>query len=310
MALQDTIVRIMRLKPVRVFLHYASSNGPLMAQGLAYQAIFAVFAAIWVAFSVAGVIITANPDLQEALLGILASSVPGLIDDGSGTGAIDARQLFDSAGVLSWTGAIAAIGLIMTAIGWLASGRVAVRTLFGLDAPKGNPVLLKVKDLGLALGFGVAIMLSAAVTVFSTTALDWALDLIGLGSDSDVGRTLGRIVGLLIVLVFDTAVLAAFLRLVSGIRIPWRQLRQGAILGGVGLGVLKTLGSALLGGATSNPLLAGFAVIIGLLIWFNLICQVILVAASWVSVSVSDDDVDLSVPRKADSEPSGRDAAL
>ena len=53
--------------------------------------------------------------------------------------------------------------------------------------------------------------------------------------------------------------------------------------------MLKVLGSSLLGGASKNPLLASFAVIIGLLIWFNLICQVILLSGAWIAVSVSDD---------------------
>jgi membrane protein len=57
--------------------------------------------------------------------------------------------------------------------------------------------------------------------------------------------------------------------------------------------VLKVLGSLLLGGASSNPLIASFAVIVGLLIWFNLVCQVILVCAAWVVVSASDAGVPL-----------------
>jgi membrane protein len=77
-------------------------------------------------------------------------------------------------------------------------------------------------------------------------------------------------------------------RLLSGLQIPWRRLLAGAMLGGAGLGVLKVLGSALLGGASRNPLLASFALIIGLLIWFNLLCQVILLAASWIAVGMAD----------------------
>jgi membrane protein len=55
--------------------------------------------------------------------------------------------------------------------------------------------------------------------------------------------------------------------------------------------VLKVLGNALLGGASRNPLLASFAVIIGLLIWFNLISQVILLSASWIAIGVADDGI-------------------
>ena len=49
---------------------------------------------------------------------------------------------------------------------------------------------------------------------------------------------------------------------------------------------LKILGGLLLGGATSNPLLASFAVFIGLLLWFNLICRVILLTSSWIATGI------------------------
>jgi membrane protein len=88
-------------------------------------------------------------------------------------------------------------------------------------------------------------------------------------------------------------VLAALYRILAGVPIPPRPLWQGAFLGGVALGVLKALGSALLGGASSNPLIASFAVIVGLLIWFNLVCQVILVGAAWVVVNARDQGVPL-----------------
>jgi len=74
----------------------------------------------------------------------------------------------------------------------------------------------------------------------------------------------------------------------SGLVIPLRRLLIGALLGGVGLGVLKVLGTVLLGAASRNPLLASFAVLIGLLIWFNLVCTVILLAASWIAVGLED----------------------
>ena len=49
--------------------------------------------------------------------------------------------------------------------------------------------------------------------------------------------------------------------------------------GGKAALLVVTVGSALLGGATNNPLIASFAVLAGLLIFFNLVCQVILVTA-------------------------------
>ena len=294
-----------RLKPVRVFTHYAVRRGGLLSAGLSYQAIFAVFAAIWVAFAISGAVVRSNPALLQALFEVLETNVPGLIDAGEG-GALEANVLL-SASILNWTGAIAAVGLLFTALGWLASGRDAVRTLFGLPGQATNPVLLKLKDLGLAVAFGATVLLSATLSVLSTIALSSALDLLGLGEDSAAARLTARIIGLLLVLIIDILVLAAFYRIVSGIEIPARLLAQGTVIAAVALGALKALGSTLLGGATTNPLLASFAVIIGLLIWFNLICQVILLGSAWIAVSADDAGVELTGLRRA--KPGKRTAA-
>ena len=283
----DLIQRVQKLRPVRVFLRYLEQRGPLLAGGLSYQAIFATFAAIWVAFSVAGFVIQSNPALRDAIFGIISQAVPGLIDMGDGEGAVDKERLLE-AGILGWTGAIALVGLFFTALGWLASGRDAVRAMFGIGPLKANPLLLKLKDLGLTLVFGVALLLSAALSVFSTAALSTTLDFFSISQESLVGILATRAAGLVIVLALDTTVLAVFYRLVSGITIPWRRLVGGSLLGAFALGVLKALGSTLLGGASSNPLLASFAVIIGLLLWFNFICQVILIAAAWIAIGMDD----------------------
>ncbi|MFT2689705.1 hypothetical protein [Clavibacter zhangzhiyongii] len=63
----------MALKPVRVFLAYGAAGGPILAAGMSYQAVFAVFAALAVGFSVAGSVLAGNP----ALLDLAAVADPG-----------------------------------------------------------------------------------------------------------------------------------------------------------------------------------------------------------------------------------------
>jgi membrane protein len=286
------IDKVTALKPVRVFQHYTSKRGPLLSAGLSYQSIFAVFAGIWVGFAIAGLLLQSHPELRRAFFDLLNSYIPGLISSGSSKGIIDPSVLLMPR-TLSWTGAIALVGLLFTALSWLSSCRDAVRAIFDLPGEKLNFALLKLKDLGLALGFGVALIVSAALSVVSTQALGFVLSLLGISDNSLVAVVLGRGIGLLLMLVLDTAVLAALFRLLSGLAIPVRQLFFGSLLGAAALGVLKVLGSSLLGGASKNPLLASFAVILGLLIWFNLICQVILLSGAWIAVTVSDDGTDL-----------------
>ena len=278
--------RVMRSRPVRVFQHYGRERGPILASGLAYSAIFSVFAAIWVGFAIAGAIISEDLGLRTTVIRVLADAVPGLIDTGLGDGAIDPDDLLDT-GTFSWTGAIALFGLLVTALGWLASTRDAVRVLFDLPPAGGNIVLLRLKDLGLAAGFGALLVLSAVLTVVGTQATDLVVGWLG-ARETLVATVLSRIVSLGVMFVLDAVVLATLFRVLAGVRIPIARLRGGALLGAVGLGALKVLGTALLGGATSNPLLASFAVIIGLLIFFNLVCQVILLSAAWIAVGVQD----------------------
>ena len=184
---------------------------------------------------------------------------------------------------------VAAVGLLLTGLGWLSSCRDAIRALFSLPAATGNFLLLKLKDLGLAFGFGVALLVSSALLVLSTRALGFTLSRLGIDEHSPITTLLGGGIGLLLMFLLDTAVLATLYRILSDLQIPLRRLLAGALIGAIGLGVLKLLGGALLGGASHNPLLASFAVIVGLLIWFNLVCQVILLSASWIAVGMADD---------------------
>lgn len=281
------IARVMKLKPVRVFQHYAASGGPLMASGLANQGLFATFAGLWVGFSIIGLVIAGDPGLRSSLIDTISDALPGLISTGGTDGAIDPDLLL-KANILNWTGALALVGLLFTAIGFLASARESVRRIFTVAPSTTNFLLLKLKDLGLAVGFGAALILSTVVSAVSTAALSWVLAVTGIGAESTVGTIGGRILGLLIALAIDTAVLTALYRVLAGIPIPLRRLVGGALIGGVALGALKLLGGLLLGGASNNPLIASFAIIAGLLIFLNLVCQVILVSAAWISVGMDD----------------------
>ena len=281
------VASVQKFKPVRVMQHYSQERGPILASGLAFQAIFAVFAGLWVAFSIAGLVVAGNTGFQEAIVTALNNAVPGLIDTGDGHGAVSAKTLL-SAGVFGWTGGIALVGLLYSALGWLGSARSAVRTMFDVPSPTTNFALLKLRDLILGIGLGVVLIVSAVLSVAGTSATSFLLGLVGIHSHSVVATVLSRIVTLGLMFALDAVVLAALYRFLATLKIPRRRLWAGALLGAVGLGVLKTLGSALLGGASNNPLIASFAVLAGLLIFFNFVCQVILIAASWIAVGLDD----------------------
>ncbi|QNE45937.1 YihY/virulence factor BrkB family protein [Glaciihabitans sp. INWT7] len=305
-SLQAVIARVMKLRPVRVFQRYSEKNGPILAGGLSLTALYSVFAGLYVGFAVLGLSIESNPDLKDAVVNTLSTSVPGLIDTGSGGGAIDLEALFKSR-VLGWSSIIAAAALLVTALSWFASARSAVRAMFDLAPDTTFFLLLKLRDLALVVAFAAVTILSAALSVFSTSALNWLFGLLGIDNRSTFAITVARIIGLLVVLALDTLTLAVLFRVLLAVRIPWQRLLTGALLGGLALGILKVLGATIVGGAGKNPLLASFAVILGLLVWFGLICQVILLSATWISVDMADHGQTASTtPRQKGIVPPGR----
>jgi membrane protein len=283
------IDKLMRTRPMRVFQHYNADGGPLMAAGMSYNAVFATFAALWVTFSVAGFIISGNELLKQGLLNGINSAVPGLV---SKDGVIDPNDLL-SASTLSWAGAIALVGLLLTALGFLASMRDAIRRIFALPGDTTFFLLQKARDLGLALGFGVLILVSAGLSFISNATLGAILNILGIDEKSIFAAVLLKIASYLLVFLVDLVTVAGAYRILSAVKIPLRRLLVGAAIGAAGIGILKAaFGLGLIGGVGNNPLLTGFAVIFGLLIFFNFFCQVLLVAASWIAVGMADAGID------------------
>ncbi len=278
--------RAQQLRIARVFGLYSRKNGAILAGGLSLTALYSVFAALYVGFAVFGLFIAADTQLKDAVVSTLSTSVPGLIKTESG-GIIDLDELFRSR-LLGWSSIVALVVLLGTALSWFASARSAVRAMFDLPPDTTFFLWLKLKDLGFVAAFGLVTVLSAVLSVFSTSALGFLFDLVGIDRHSVFAVVVGRAIGLIIVLVIDTAILAGLFRVLAAVRIPWRRLITGSLLGGSGLGVLKALGATIVGGAGRNPLLASFAVILGLLVWFGLVCQVILLSATWIAVDMTD----------------------
>ena len=283
---QALVARVMGWRPVRVFQLYGQKNGPILAGGLSLTALYSVFAALYVGFTVLGFAIRSDPGFEKAVLATISTAVPGLLDTGSG-GAIKADDLFSSQ-VLGWSGIVAIVIVFVTALSWFASARSAVRTVFGLPQDTTFFLLLKLRDLGLVIAFAAVTLLSASISVFSTAALGVVFSAVGIGDKSTFAVIVARLIGLVVAFVIDTAVLVGLFRVLLAVKLPLRRLLTGAMLGAAALGILKAFGAALVGGGGRNPLLASFAVMIGLLVWFGLICQVILIAATWIAVDLAD----------------------
>ncbi|WP_461475833.1 YihY/virulence factor BrkB family protein [Microbacterium sp. HJ5] len=279
--------------PVRVWRHFLIENGFLLGAGVSYVALFACFAAIYVAFAIVGLWLGGSEQAVNTLIEILNTYIPGLISESGGLATPEQVQQIASqnAGVLGWTGVIALGTLIWTAIDWVTYSRRAVRVLFAIPPDRRSYFLLKARDFLAALIFGAALILGAALSSIGTLAIDWVLSLFGFGKTSALADITLKTGSFLVGFVVTSVALAGLFRFLTGTKLPWRRIWPGALLGGLGISILQLGAGLLLSYTPSNPLLAGFAFFIGLLLWFRLLGIVMLVAAAWIAVAAKDHDV-------------------
>ncbi|MBM6621549.1 YihY/virulence factor BrkB family protein [Micrococcaceae bacterium RIT802] len=273
-------------KPLRVFALYAQRHGPLMAAGSAYNMFFSIAALLVAGFSIFGIIASGNQHLQDLVVDTVAQSTPGLIDTGDG-GLAKPDALFQSRG-FGWALVISTATMLLTSLGWIAGLREGMRGVYGLLPLQMNPVLVKLRDLGVLVLLGLCLVVT---TVFGFLAGGFIHVVIGfLRLQSGLAIFLTQAGSLVVMLLLDALVAVILFRLASGITMPRGAVIQAAVLAGAGSSILRYFSSELLGGVTRNPLLASFAVILGLFIWFYLLSQVYLIATAWGAVATADID--------------------
>lgn len=282
---QRVIAWALARKIVRAALLYVERRGPMLADSITYRTLFSIFAGVLLGFSVAGLWLSGNPAALNALIDAVDAAVPGLFGD---DGVLQPEDVQVSVG-LSLAGLVSLVALVGAALGAIGSLRTAVRTVAGTLEKDVLFIWVMLRNLGLAIGIGMAFVASAALTFIGRLGVTWITDLLGVPEDSvAVGLTV-RALSLLIVFALDVALIIGVFRVLSGVRPSARALWPGALLGGAGLLVLQELSSLFVGGASSNPLLASFASLLALLIWLNLSAQVILVASAYIVTGVEEE---------------------
>lgn len=276
--------RVQLTRVWRMLSHFTDVGGNVLTSGMSYQALFAVFAALWVGFGVFGIWLRDRAELLDTIVTQINVFVPGLLAEDAESGAVSIEVLL-GARALDWTSVLAGATLLWVTLNWFTGTRRSIRIIFGLEVKQyRNALLLKLRDLILAMGFFLAIVVSAALTVLSSNITDSLFAWFGVDTDSWFFGGLGTLVRYGAMYSFDVLVLIAMHLFLAEVRVPRWALWRGCALGGVALFGLKILGTALLGGTSSNPLLATFAVVVGLLLWFNFICRALLLTASWIAV--------------------------
>ncbi|MET3163764.1 UNVERIFIED_ORG: membrane protein [Arthrobacter sp. UYEF10] len=282
---QWLLARLNAIRPMRAWQHYNLQHGPLMSAGIGFRMFFSITGLLATGFSIAGLVLRGQPALLDTIISSVAQSAPGLLKLNGGEGLVDPQDLLNPEG-LGWTAVIAAVVTIVTSLGWIAALRDGVRGVMEHPPLKINPVVLKLRDAGTLLLLGMALVVSAGASLVFGTAAGWVADFLQL--DDAVAGPLTTLIKIGVPLTLNWVTAVIMFRLAGGLELSRRALLEGTILAGVGTAALQVFSAELLAGAGRNPILAPFAIIIGLLIWFNLVSQVYLVCASWSAIREVD----------------------
>lgn len=283
------LAKLNAFTPMRAYTLYSKRHGPLMAAGSAYNMFFSVAALLVAGFSILGLVAAGNTQLQNAVVDAVSDVVPNLIDTGNG-GLATPEQLFEKAkDGYSIALIISIITTLITALNWINGLREGMRGVFGLPPLKMSFPLLKARDLGVLCLLGIALaittILGAVITGFTQTIMN------ALNLESGFSQFVIQAAGFLVMLLLDALVAYILFRLASGITMPKKAVITAALVAGFGSTVLRLFSAQLLGSVTSNPLLAPFAVILGLFVWFFFLSQVYLYSTALGRVLTADDEL-------------------
>jgi membrane protein len=276
---------------VRAGVRYDEADGGRLAAAVTYYAFFGTFAAWLMGFAVFGFVLD-DPRVLHAVETYLAQDLPGL----------DVRALRDAR---TTVGVVAVIGLPITGWFWADAFRSSIRRIWRLPEYPGRLVGRVLLDLAVLLGLGVLLVASLAAA-YVTTVVVGRITEVGDG----VSRILLSVVGFLVGTGVNAALACGALTGLPRIRMSWRRLLGPAILAGVAIELLKTIGSRYIQAIETNPVYGLVAGSVGLLVLLNAVNQLLLFAAALTATGTAGTSSDLATndlrPDEPDQvEPSG-----
>jgi membrane protein len=263
---------------VRAGVRYDQADGGRLAAAVTYYAFFATFALALLGFAVFGFLLD-DPAVLHSVQRYLVQNLPSL----------DVQALRHARGT---AGVIAFVGLPVTGWFWVDALRSSIRKVWGLPEYPGALVVRVFFDLLVLVGLGLLLAVSLAVA-FVTTALAGRL-VSAAGTGDAPARWLlagvGFVVGLAVNALLSIAVLTGLPRL----RMPLRRVLGPALLVAAGLELLKTLGRLYVQHTEANPTYQVVAGAVGLLVFLNVVNQLVLFAAALTATGTVGQVTDLA----------------
>lgn len=272
--------RFFRTRAWRVYLHLDERKWTRLAASITFTSFLSLFPMLAVSAAVGASLL--SPERMRTLQDTISRQVPGISKQ------LNLQSLADNAGTI---GLIAGLALLFTGVNWVGTLRESLRSVWDLEEDPGNPIVLKLKDLGALVGLGAVGVLSLGGSAFAVNAVSWIAEQLGL-REGGVGTVLLAAAGYGAALVADFAMLWYVLTVLPGVRPPRRATLLACAMGAVGFEVLKLLLGGYLQGVAGKSLYGAFGTPIALLLWISFMTKLMLLCASWTATERTEKPIE------------------
>ena len=270
---------------IRAFGRYQADAGDRQAAAVTFFGFLSFFPILALATSVLSYAL--GDEAVGTVVREVNSYAPGLADQ------LGLEEILTSNTKAGAAGLLGLVGLLYSGLGWVDALREAIRAIWHHNVKAGNFLVKKAKDVVVLVGLGVTVLLSVGISAATGVASDFVLEQVGLDG-RPVATAVTWLLGLVLGLLTSTGLFLFLFWRLPRLQSPLRRVIKGALLAAVLFELLKRVGAFYIERTTENPLYGSFAVIVGLLVWINIVSRMLLVCAAWTVTAPYDSDIEPS----------------
>jgi membrane protein len=267
---------------IRMYGRYQADGGDRLAAGVTFYWFLSLFPILLLAISVLGFVYgdDAAAKVSNGLSGYLPDQLVKTIGE-----TLESAK--GKAGVLGL------LGLLLSGLGWIDGLREAIRSIWHQNIKAGNFLTRKVVDIVVLVGLFATIGASIVITGATTAATEGVLGVLGFDEKSTVVKLVTQALAYVLSGVADTALFLYMFTRLPKVKTPMMKVLKAAVFGAIGFEVLKFVGAFYVARTTSKgeATYGTFAVVVGLLLFLNLVSRLILLTAAFAVTKPYDSDV-------------------
>lgn len=265
---------------VRMYGRYEADGGNRLAAAVTFYWFLSLFPILLLAIALLGYVY--GDDAPQKVTGALSGYLPGNLVKTIGDTLVSAKGK---------AGVIGLVGLLLSGLGWIDGLREAIRSIWHQNVKAGNFLTRKLIDIVVLVGLFATIAASVLITGATTAATGWVLDVFNL-SDTAVAKAITVTLAYALSLAADTLLFVYMFTRLPKVSQPFKKVLKSALFGAVGFEILKFAGAYYVARTTTKgqATYGTFAVVVGLLLFLNLVSRLILMTAAFAVTKPYDSD--------------------